>query len=207
MTSKALTKVLPKAITNRKKQRVELPAEEMNFLIWNTSLGREKLEDQYKNFLSNHAKGKMSKKSFNSMMKESYPGVDTKKLCRHVFRMYDTNGDGSVDFKKFVLALDVFNNGSAEQNLKQIFRVLDINNDGKIHVMELLEVVRDIFEMAKRNNSSTTENWDTLAGGAFAEMDLNEDGEITEEEFITACLKQKKFSTIVILHIIDFLSA
>ena len=207
MTTKVLTKVRPKAITNMERQKVELCSEEINFLTWNTSLGRKKLEVQYKNFISSHAKGQMSKKSFNSMMKESYPRVDTKKLCRHVFRMYDTNGDGSVDFKEFVLALDVFNNGSAEQNLKQIFRVLDINNDGKIHVMELIEVVRDIFELAKQKNPNTTENWDVLAGAAFAEMDLNEDGEISEEEFITACLKQKRFSTIVILHIIDFLSS
>ena len=207
MTTGVLNKVLPKAITNRKKKKVELTAEETNFLIWNTSLGREKLEEQHKNFLSNHANGHMSKKSFTKMMKESHPGVNTKKLSRHIFRMYDTNGDGFVDFKEFLLALDVFNNGSAEQNLKQIFRVLDINNDGKVHVMELIEVVRDIFELAKEKNPNTTENWDTLAGAAFAEMDLNEDGEISEEEFITACLKQKRFSTIVILHIIDFLSS
>jgi hypothetical protein len=68
--------------------------------------------------------------------------------------------------------------------------------------MELIEVVRDIFELAKQNNPNYTENWDILA--AFAEMDLNKDGEISEEEFITACLKQKKCSTIVILHIFDF---
>ena len=42
---------------------------------------------------------------------------------------------------------------------------------------------------------------------AFAEMDLNADGEITVEEFVKACLAQKKFSTIVTLKIIDlFLS-
>ena len=141
MTTGVLNKVLPKAITNRKKKKVELTAEETNFLIWNTSLGREKLEEHHKNFLSNHANGQMSKKSFTKMMKESHPGVNTKNLNRHIFRMYDTNGDGFVDFKEFVLALDVFNNGSAEQNLKQIFRVLDINNDWNIHLMELIEVV------------------------------------------------------------------
>ena len=118
--------------------------------------------------------------------------------------MYDTNGDGSVDFKEFTLALDVLANGTPEQNLKQIFRVLDINNDGKIDVMELVEIVKDIFEVTKEN---IIENENSLAGAAFAEMDLNADGEITEEEFVKACLAQKKFSTIVTLKIIDlFLS-
>ena len=188
MTTGVLAKVLPKAITNRKKSKQELSAEEANFLIWNTSLGREKLESQYQTFMSNHANGQISKKSFNKMMKESYPGVKTKKLSRHVFRMYDTNGDGAVDFKEFVVALDVFANGTPEQNLKQIFRVLDINNDGKIHVMELIEVVRDIFELAKQQNPTSSENWDTIAGAAFAEMDMNADGKVTKTEFIQTCL-------------------
>ena len=38
---------------------------------------------------------------------------------------------------------------------------------------------------------------------AFQEMDENKDGQITEEEFIDACMTQKKFSTILTLKIID----
>ena len=34
-------------------------------------------------------------------------------------------------------------------------------------------------------------------------MDENQDGQITEEEFIRACMTQKKFSTILTLKIID----
>jgi len=175
----------------------------MNFLIRNTALEKEKLEAQHRNFLSCHANGQMNKRSFNSMMKECYPGAKTKKLSRHLFRMYDTNGDGSVDFKEFILCLDVLANGTPEQNLKQIFRLLDINNDGKINIRELIEIVKDIFELAKQNRRDSIENEDTLAVAAFSEMDLNEDGEITEEEFVAACLAQKKFSTILTLHIID----
>ena len=206
MTNGGIAMVLPKGITNRRKQKAELSSEEVNYLIWNTSLGREKLEDQYRNFMRKHSSGLIDKKNFNSMMKESYPGVKTKKLSRHIFRMYDTNEDGSVDFKEFITALDTFNNGSAENNLKKIFKFLDINNDGKIHVSELIEVVGDISEIAKRRNSNKLEDFDALAGAAFAEMDLDQNGEITEEEFITACLSQKRFTSIVILQIIDLLN-
>jgi len=205
MTTGVLAKVLPKKMTAKRRQKPELSAEETNYLIWHTSLDKEKLVEQHQNFMSNHSTGFMSKKSFQKMMKESYPGANTNKLSDHVFRMYDTNGDGSVDFKEFCVALDIFTNGSPEQNLKQIFKVLDVNNDGKIHIMELIEVVRDIFKLARESNPDSEENWDTLAGAAFAEMDVNTDGEITEEEFITACIKQKKFSTTITLHIIEFL--
>ena len=166
----------------------------MNYIIQNTDLEKEKLESQYQNFLNIHSNGQMSKRAFNLMMKESYPGLKTKKLNRHVFRMYDTNGDGFVDFKELILALNVLNNGTPEQNLKQIFRVLDINNDGKIHVMELVEVLRDILDLAKQKYPDNSEDLDTLTI------------EISEDEFVTACLERKKFSTIVTLHVIELFS-
>ena len=202
MTSTMVSRVLARA--NRKKQK--MTEEELNYIIMNTDLEKEKLESQYQNFLSIHSNGQMSKRAFNLMMKESYPGFKTKKLNRHVFRMYDTNGDGFVDFKELILALDVLDNGTPEQNLKQIFRVLDINNDGKIHVMELVEVLRDILDLAKQKYPDNSEDLDTLTGAAFAEMDLNADGEISEDEFVTACLERKKFSTIVTLHVIELFS-
>ena len=66
--------------------------------------------------------------------------------------------------------------------------MLDINNEGKVHVMELIEIVRDILELALEKNPNSSKNWNTLAGAAFAEMDLDDNGEITDEEFIAACL-------------------
>ena len=38
-----------------------------------------------------HPDGRISRKSFHTMMKECYPGADTEKLERHIFRMYDSN--------------------------------------------------------------------------------------------------------------------
>ena len=75
------------------------------------------LQKQYQNFLTKHPDGRISRGSFHDMMKvkgflvwniqveysfqndqlnllvtkECYPGTDTEKLERHIFRMYDTN--------------------------------------------------------------------------------------------------------------------
>ena len=38
-----------------------------------------------------HPDGQISKESFHSMMAECYPGADTKRLEKHIWRMYDTN--------------------------------------------------------------------------------------------------------------------
>ena len=46
--------------------------------------------------------------------------------------MYDSNGDGFIDFREFMLVLYILSSGTPEENLKQIFRIFDINNDKSI---------------------------------------------------------------------------
>ena len=34
------------------------------------------------------------------MMKACYPGADVDRLTKHIWRMYDTNNDGAIDFRQ-----------------------------------------------------------------------------------------------------------
>ena len=33
-------------------------------------------------------------------MKACYPGADVDRLTKHIWRMYDTNNDGAIDFRQ-----------------------------------------------------------------------------------------------------------
>ena len=131
------------------------------------------LQRQYQNFLKKHPDGQISRKSFHAMMKECYPGTDTEKLERHIFRMYDTNKvshshrqgravhhtmnllfqDGHIDFREFMIVLYIMSNGTPQDNLKQIFKVFDINNDGFISLKELQRIVKDLFHLINEENA------------------------------------------------------
>merc|ERR1719334_1109757 len=124
------------------------------------------VERQYQNFLRKHPDGQISRESFHSMMKECYPGTDTEKLERHIFRMYDTNKDGHIDFREFMIVLYVMSNGTPEENLKQIFRVFDINNDGSISPKELQRIVKDLFHLINEENADEASQ-EVLAQSAF----------------------------------------
>merc|ERR1711962_1025754 len=163
---------------------------------------RDAVEKQYQNFLTKHPDGKISRKSFHDMMKECCPGTDTEKLERHIFRMYDKNDDGHIDFREFMIVLYIMSSGSPQENLKQIFRVFDINNDGTITLKELQKIVRDLFLLINETNADKASQ-ELLVKTAFHEMDENHDGAITQSEFIEACMAQKKFSTMLTLKIID----
>merc|ERR1712038_1581629 len=179
-----------------------LTNEDFEFIAKNTALTKVQVESRYQNCLKLHPDGRISRKSFHSMMKECYPGADTEKLERHIFRMYDTNKDGHIDFREFMIVLYIMSNGTPQENLKQIFRVFDINNDGFISLKELQRIVKDLFHLINEENADEASQ-ELLAQSAFNEMDENHDGQVSEEEFIEACMSQKKFSTMLTLKIID----
>merc|ERR1712241_396818 len=179
-----------------------LTEEDINFIAKNTAMDKTQVENQYQIFLKKHPDGRISRKSFHTMMADCYPGADTEKLEKHIFRMYDSNKDGSIDFREFMIVLYVMSNGTPEENLKQIFRVFDINNDGKITLKELQKIVRDLFLLINESNADKASQ-EVLVKSAFNEMDENHDGKISQSEFVEACMAQRKFSTMLTLKIID----
>ena len=54
-------------------------------------------------------------------------------LCNNSwFRVYDTNGDGYIDFTEFMTIFYIMSEGSPEEVLAGIFRMFDYNSDGTI---------------------------------------------------------------------------
>ena len=95
----------------------------------------------------------------------------------------------------------IMSNGSPEENLRQLFRILDIDNNRTVSISEFKKVVTDLQMMSDNNMDNSI--LDLVVEKAFIEMDVNGDGMVTSEEFIKACLSQKKFSTMLILKLIN----
>jgi len=180
-----------------------LTEEDKDYIAANTAISREEIDQHHENFLQKHPDGKISRKDFSAMMRQCYPTADTDKLEKHIFRMYDANNDGKIDFKEFMVVLYVMSNGSAEENLRQIFRIFDINSDGTISQKELQKIVKDLFHLLKKDGDPKKESEDFLAETAFKEMDEDGDGKVTIDEFVGACMKQEKFTSLLALRIID----
>jgi len=176
---------------------------DLDFIATHTAVSREQVDRQYENFLARHPDGKITKRDFRNMMEACFPDSDTAKLESHIFRMYDKNGDGHIDFREFMIVLYVMSNGTPEENLKQIFRIFDINNDGSVSKKELGRLVKDLFHLFTKKDNPELEDNETLANKAFKEMDIDDDGKVTQDEFVRACLSQETISKMLALKVID----
>ena len=131
------------------------------------------------------------------------PKKDASKMEKHVFRIYDSNNDGYIDFIEFMLIFHIMSDGTPEEVLDKIFRVFDVNSDGSITKKEMARLIKDMYGLIKSEDPEA-QSKDLIAKSAFAEMDQDGDGKITCAEFTAACLSQVCCTFILLLQYLAF---
>ena len=78
---------------------------------------------------------------------------------------------------------------SREDRLRGLFMLYDVNNDGVITIQEMVQVITSIFSLHRESDIITPA--EDTAYAIFARMDVDQDGTISEEEFVNCCLDDK----------------
>ena len=179
-----------------------LREEDVAALTKSSGLDEAQVKESFEAFLEEHPNGKLKQKDFREMMVKAVPKKDAKKMEKHLFRMYDSDSDGFIDFTEFMLVFHIMSEGAPEEVLTKIFHVFDVNGDGVISVKEMNKLIKDMYGLLKTEDPNIAAK-NLIAKTAFAEMDKNEDGKVSKEEFVKACMGQEEISKMLTLKIVD----
>ncbi|XP_060899404.1 guanylyl cyclase-activating protein 2-like [Labrus mixtus] len=108
----------------------------------------------------------------------------------NLFRSFDTNKDGHIDFLEYVTAVHLVLRGKLEDKLKWSFKVYDRDGNGCLDRQEVRHIVKIIHKIKKHNNPSVTDtNVEDVCDRIFELVDKNRDSRISLEEFIEGAEK------------------
>ena len=93
-------------------------------------------QEWHEGFLKDSPSGELTKDLFVSVHSNLYPNGNAEKFSENVFRTFDTNKSGTINFREFMLALHVTSCEKPEENLAWAFRMFDEDDSGIIDFKE-----------------------------------------------------------------------
>merc|ERR1712243_266933 len=177
---------------NKSSKGDRLTKEDLEFLRTHTRYDEGTITEWYRGFKQDCPDGRLTPAAFVKIYSKCFPGGNAGEFCDHVFRTFDSDKNGFIDFKEFLMAIDITSSGSPEEKLNWAFSMYDVDGNGYIDLMEMTRIVSSIYKMV--DGTTTLQLDDTpleRAQEIFARMAVNSDGKVTKEEFTKTCMNDK----------------
>ncbi|XP_028401596.1 neuron-specific calcium-binding protein hippocalcin-like [Dendronephthya gigantea] len=167
------------------KKQSKMDPHQLIHLLNRTKFEEKELEKWYQKFIKEYPDGFISKPQFENMYQSFFPKGDAREFADHIFRTFDGNSDGKIDFREFMVSLSVTTRGSADQKLEWAFKVYDVDGNGFITRKEMQLIVHSV-EKVLNQNSRAYDMSDKRTERIFKNFDKNQDGVLSLNEFSEA---------------------
>ncbi|XP_078591542.1 neurocalcin homolog [Branchiostoma floridae x Branchiostoma japonicum] len=157
-----------------------------------TYFNRSEIKKWYKLFLKDCPDGHLKEERFVAFYTASFQSGDLERkecLAKQIFRTFDRDGSGTVDFREFMCGMSALLRGTTPERLKWAFNMYDLDGNGEISMQELLHVLKLMYEL--RSPDATLEELELaetdlreVADKIFKELDEDGDGNLQCREFV-----------------------
>ncbi|XP_033847722.1 guanylyl cyclase-activating protein 2-like [Periophthalmus magnuspinnatus] len=148
------------------------------------------IQELYRKFANECPSGNLHLHEFKKIFGFSKNSTEEESAyMENVFRSFDTNGDGHIDFLEYVAAVHLILRGKLKDKLVWSFKVFDRDGNGSLDRAEVGLIIKIIGNIKQPQEPNSTRNVDEIVERIFALIDKNNDSEISLEEFIDGAEK------------------
>ncbi|XP_009082642.1 PREDICTED: lysophosphatidylcholine acyltransferase 2, partial [Acanthisitta chloris] len=105
-------------------------------------------------------------------------------VLKELFLLFDRNGDGTIDFREYVIGLSILcNPANTEDTIQMAFKLFDMDEDGTITENEFASVIQSALGLHELDVSIL-----------FKEIDADETGKLSYDEFKDFALKHPEYA-------------
>ncbi|XP_041114322.1 guanylyl cyclase-activating protein 1-like [Polyodon spathula] len=148
----------------------------------------------YKKFMKECPSGQLTLHEFKQFFGLRGLDPEANAYIEQMFRTFDMNKDGYIDFMEYVAALSLVLRGKMEQKLRWYFKLYDVDGNGCIDRYELLNIIKAIRAINGCDQVSSVEEF---TNRVFDKIDVNGDGELSLDEFVEGARKDEEFMEVM----------
>ena len=71
---------------------------------------------------------------------------------KQVFKLIDRNGDGTIDFREFLINVSIETRGTLDEKLEHVFNLYDLDKNGYVTKSEMVEFIK-VYNLPFSNSS------------------------------------------------------
>uniref|UniRef100_A0A3P8QKD8 EF-hand domain-containing protein n=1 Tax=Astatotilapia calliptera TaxID=8154 RepID=A0A3P8QKD8_ASTCA len=128
----------------------------------------------YKKFMTECPSGQLTLHEFKQFFGLRGLDPEANAYIEQMFRTFDMNKDGYIDFMEYVAALSLVMRGKMEHKLRWYFKLYDVDGNGCIDRHELLNIIKAIRAINGNENQETSA--EEFTNRVFDRIDINGDG-------------------------------
>ena len=176
------------------KTKNQLTSDEINFLEEQSDFTQDEIQEWYDSFRAENPDLKFTKEKIHAFYQEFFGG-DPSGYSDRVFDVFDLDKSGYLDFIEFLQCINFLTTKSADEKLKWTFRLYDVDGNGSIDFDEMVQIISYLGDILYSGSCKDMAREKAVL--LFEQMDVDEDGRITQEEFTNAIKNDKQMKNIL----------